>query len=41
MDLLDDSKLNLKALDYNRGIDKDTFNTFDIDMNISTKYQTE
>ena len=41
VDLLDDSKLNLKALDYNRGIDKDTFNTFDIDMNISTKYQTE
>ena len=35
MDLLDDFKLNLKALDDNKGITKDTLDTFDVDTSIS------
>ena len=36
MDLLDDFNLNLKALDDNKGITKDTLDTFDVDTSIST-----
>ena len=35
MDLLDDFKVNLKALDDNIWIVKDTFDTFDVDTSIS------